>query len=238
MLKYLRLPFTYDVARMQQEIRTLAEEHWKPHYNVSNYEGGWGALPLYALNGKMDSIYAVHSDGLASTGGKYLPTPLLEHCPYIASILNELEFPKRAVRLLRLESGAIIKEHSDSQLSVEEGDVRLHIPVETNEFVEFYVQDERIIMNEGELWYLNLSLPHRVENRGANDRFHLVIDGVANDWLAQQFARPDVEVRKDAEPVVERYDDETRRLMIQELRTIGTPGALQLVEQLLAEATP
>lgn len=238
MLKYLRLPTKFDAARLQQETRALAEECWKPHYNVTNYEGGWGALPLYSLNGKMDSIYAVHSDGLTASAGNYLPTPLLDHCPYMASIISALEFPKRSVRLLRLQAGSIIKEHSDTQLSFEEGDVRLHIPVETNEFVEFYVQGERIMMNEGELWYLNLSLPHRVENRGANDRIHLVIDGVANDWLGQQFARPDIEVRKDAEEVVERYDDETRRRIIEELRRMSAPGASQLIEHLQSETTP
>ena len=36
--------------------------------------------------------------------------------------------------------------------------------------------------------YLNLSRPHAVRNRGTTDRIHLVIDGVVNPWLLDQFA--------------------------------------------------
>jgi hypothetical protein len=38
-------------------------------------------------------------------------------------------------------------------------------------------------MAPGECWYLRLSDPHRVANRGETDRIHLVIDCRANDWL-------------------------------------------------------
>jgi hypothetical protein len=43
-------------------------------------------------------------------------------------------------------------------------------------------------MNEGEGWYLNLSLPHRVENNGTTDRVHLVIDYVVNEWMRSLIA--------------------------------------------------
>ena len=40
--------------------------------------------------------------------------------------------------------------------------------------MEFYVDDRRVIMEAGECWYLDLSRPHRVHNRGTTDRIHLV----------------------------------------------------------------
>jgi hypothetical protein len=43
-------------------------------------------------------------------------------------------------------------------------------------------------MHEGECWYLDLSLPHWVENRGARDRVHLVIDCEVNEWLLELLA--------------------------------------------------
>lgn len=228
MLKYLQLPLYFDAAQMQEEAAALAEEYWKLHYNTMNYSGGWSALPLYAMNGSIEAIHAIHN----SNHVEYLPTPLLQRCPYTASVLEQLQFPKQAVRLMRLEAGAIIKEHSDHQLAFEEGEVRLHIPVQTNEFVEFYVQNERIIMGEGELWYLNLSLPHRVSNLGQQDRIHLVIDGVVNDWLREQFARPDLTVRSELQEETPQYDAQTRRLMIQHLRNLGTETAMELIAQL------
>ena len=38
-------------------------------------------------------------------------------------------------------------------------------------------------MKEGECWYLNLSLKHRVNNFGDTSRIHLVIDCKVNDWI-------------------------------------------------------
>jgi hypothetical protein len=38
-------------------------------------------------------------------------------------------------------------------------------------------------MRAGEAWYLRLSDPHAVANRGTSDRVHLVLDLVADDWL-------------------------------------------------------
>jgi hypothetical protein len=38
----------------------------------------------------------------------------------------------RSVRLMRLTPGSIIKEHTDLDLGVESGSVRIHMPVTTN----------------------------------------------------------------------------------------------------------
>jgi hypothetical protein len=38
-------------------------------------------------------------------------------------------------------------------------------------------------MSPGELWYLNVSQPHRVWNKGPAARTHLVIDCAVNQWL-------------------------------------------------------
>jgi hypothetical protein len=75
-------------------------------------------------------------------------------------------------------------------LGEEGGDVRLHIPVVTNPSVEFYLAGRRVPMQAGECWYLDLSLPHRVQNLGASERVHLVIDCVLNDWLRALICNP------------------------------------------------
>jgi hypothetical protein len=49
--------------------------------------------------------------------------------------------------------------------------------------VEFYLDGELLPMEPGECWYLNLDLPHRVQNLGSSDRLHLVVDCVADEWL-------------------------------------------------------
>ena len=113
-------------------------------------------------------------------------TELMSSCPRIAAELRRFECPLGAVRLLRLAAGSVIREHCDDNLRLEDGEARLHVPLTTNDDVEFYVDNVRVIMEPGECWYLNLSLPHRVQNRGSLDRIHLVIDCGVNDWLIAQ----------------------------------------------------
>jgi len=103
-------------------------------------------------------------------------------------VLALLHCPLTAVRLLRLKAGSSIREHSDYRLGYEDGEVRLHIPVVTNPDVNFFLAGQRLSMQEGECWYLNVNLPHRVDNQSTTDRIHLVIDCVVNDWLAEFFS--------------------------------------------------
>src|SRR5262249_11699756 len=57
----------------------------------------------------------------------------------------------------------------------------------TDADVAFFVDGGRVPMEAGECWYLNVNLPHRVDNRSQTDRIHLVIDCVVDDWLAGYF---------------------------------------------------
>ena len=85
---------------------------------------------------------------------------------------------------MRLEPGGDLKEHSDPQLDLQfRNQVRLHVPVFTNDSVDFLLNGTRVPLRSGELWYLRLSDPHSVENHGEVDRVHLVIDATVNPWL-------------------------------------------------------
>jgi mannose-6-phosphate isomerase-like protein (cupin superfamily) len=121
-------------------------------------------------------------------------------------VLATFKTPLHAVRLMRLTAGSAIKEHSDHDLSFEDGTVRFHIPVVTNPYVEFYLNGERVVLEAGSCWYLRLADPHRVVNGGSTDRVHMVIDAEANDWVGsvlQQAARGAMRRREDAAAVGE-----------------------------------
>jgi hypothetical protein len=53
--------------------------------------------------------------------------------------------------------------------------------------VAFYLNGSRVIMTAGSCWYLRLSDPHQVANRGKTERVHLVIDLKVNGWLVKLF---------------------------------------------------
>ena len=115
--------------------------------------------------------------------------PLLGRCPYYQEILAQFDCELEAVRLMRLGAGSVIKEHQDLDLSVEDGVVRLHVPIVTDDDVDFRLNGRAIRMRAGECWYLRLSDPHSVTNRSMTDRVHLVIDARVNDWLRALLAR-------------------------------------------------
>jgi hypothetical protein len=75
---------------------------------------------------------------------------------------------------MRLARGSIIKEHRDHDLAFEHGTVRIHVPVTTNDGVDFRLNGVRCVMLAGSAWYLRLADPHSVADRGETDRVHLV----------------------------------------------------------------
>lgn len=161
---------------------TFSDDDWRPHYNVMDYEGSWDVLTLRSPGGQADSIFA---DPIGK--GEFADTLYMDKLPAVKQLIAGLHCPLMSVRLLNLKAGAVIKEHRDIELSYEKGEARLHFPVITNNRVEFYVNDVQINMQPGECWYINANLPHRVANYGTEDRIHLVVDCVVNDWLKTIF---------------------------------------------------
>ena len=182
----LRLPFAFDPDRLERDLRSLASVDWIAHFVPQNYEGDWSVIPLRGKAGAKHPIMMISSD---PTWQDYEDTPMLAACPYFREVLDAFEAPLRAVRLMRLTPGSVIKEHTDLELSFEEGTVRIHVPVVTNPDVEFHLNRQRVILEAGSAWYLRLSDPHSVANRGTSDRVHMVIDAQVNDCVRHVLER-------------------------------------------------
>lgn len=182
----LRLPLDFDPARLAADMAAISASAWIAHFVTQNYEGDWSVIPLRGPAGARHPVQMIHSDPACTA---FADTPLLAAAPYLQEVLASLACPLLAVRLMRLAPGSTIKEHRDHDLAFEEGTVRIHIPVVTNEGVDFRVNGTRCVMEAGSAWYLRLSDPHRVVNRGNSDRVHLVIDASVNDWVRALFER-------------------------------------------------
>ncbi len=174
----LKLSLRFDPARLRNDLEALSCSDWIAHFVRENYEGDWSILPLRGPRGAEHPILMAYSDPGCSD---FQDTHFLSACSYLPEVLASFPFELHAVRLMSLSPGSRIKEHRDHDLSVEDGAIRLHVPVITNESVEFYLNHERLIMVAGECWYLRLSEPHSVFNGGREDRVHLVIDAPAGD---------------------------------------------------------
>jgi hypothetical protein len=185
--RFVRLPLAFDAAALLAEVAALAGDAWVAHFNAGYHNGGWSGVALRAAHGDSGRLFV---DAAATEDVQ--DTALLAVCPGLRAALTSFACPLRAARLLRLAPGGTIDLHHDPDLRFDAGEARLHIALATNDAVEFYVDGERVIMAPGECWYLDLSQPHRVANRGTTDRIHLVVDAIVNDWLVAQIAAGDV----------------------------------------------
>jgi hypothetical protein len=176
----LRLPLSFDPARLAGDLQALSSVAWISHFVSQNYDGDWSVIPLRGKAGATHPIMMIYSDPSCR---EFEDTPMLAACPYYRQVLASFAAPLQAVRLMRLAPGSVIKEHADNDLSVEGGTVRFHIPVITNPYVEFYLNRERVVLEAGSCWYLRLADPHSVVNGGDTDRVHMVIDATVNDWV-------------------------------------------------------
>ena len=181
----LRLPFTFDPDLLARDLERLSAVGWTRHFVRQNYDGDWSVIPLRGKAGATHPVMMIYSD---PTCRDFADTPMLAACPYFQQVLATFAAPLQAVRLMRLTVGSVIKEHSDHDLSFEEGTVRIHVPVVTNPDVEFYLNRRRVVLDAGSSWYLRLSDPHSVVNRGTADRVHMVIDAEVNDWVRDVLA--------------------------------------------------
>jgi Aspartyl/Asparaginyl beta-hydroxylase/Nif11 domain len=183
MISSFKLPFNFDPEDLKSDLQHIAPEDWTRHFNAQYYEGEWTGVSLRSVGGLVKQIYP---DPRAKT--PFADTPLLARCPNVRALLASFQCPLLAVRFLRLGVAARIREHRDFDLGYEEGQLRLHVPIVTNPDVDFFLDAHRVEMKEGECWYLDLSLPHWVENHGSTARIHLVIDCELNEWLRQILA--------------------------------------------------
>ena len=184
MLSALRLPLTFDVAGLQADLEGLAADDWVPHFNTSTYEGDWSGVALRSVGGVAKQLYP---DPTAQAA--FADTSYLDRCPAARAALSTFRCPLLSARFLRLARGATIREHRDLDLGYDDGEIRVHVPVQTNPAVEFLLEGRPIEMREGEAWYLDLNLKHAVANRGESDRIHLVVDCVVDGWVRSLLER-------------------------------------------------
>lgn len=217
----MRLPLTFDTERLAQDLALCVESEWPSHFNTQDYSGTWTSIALYSATGNENDIATYPTE-------HFQPTPLMERCPYFREIVDSFQCEKGSVRLLNLAPGSQIHEHRDRKLAYEYGLMRLHIPVQTSEGVDFIVGGDKVEMKGGELWYANFDLPHSVHNRGEKARVHLVIDLRRNEWSDELFRSAGYDFEEEKRCL--QPDPETQRLIMEQLALMDTDASRQLLK--------
>lgn len=175
---YIQLPFNFHPQLLQEDLKRIHPTDWKEiPTNYANKEAMWG-IDLFVP----DLEKLIPGESIV-----FKASPVLERCAYFQQVLEQFascEILKARLNLLKAGEGNF--PHMDPY-GYGTGQVRLHIPIVTNPKFVFYVDGEGVFLPEGECWYINTRLQHHVENNGSEDRVHLVVDCLVDEWLEGVF---------------------------------------------------
>jgi hypothetical protein len=174
---FSRLPVAVDLPLLLQALAAIDEDAWHAHFNSAYYAGDWSGVALISAQDALTEL----SPG---RGEPLLRAPWLRDVRWQQG-LHGLPLEIVSARLLRLGPGGQIHQHRDYDLGGPDADLRLHIPLLSPPHVDFMLDGQRMPMAAGECWFLDLSRPHRVDNRDTRARVHLVLDCRPGAWLEQ-----------------------------------------------------
>lgn len=221
---FLELPFSFDIEKLKADLQTVSKTDWVDHPNTNAYDGEWSVVSLTSIDGDIKSIVAFENQ-------EYQETSLMKRTQYIKEVLESFHTKIEAVRFMKLGVHSTIKEHCDKGSSFEEGYARLHIPITSNDEVEFILSGKNYKMELGKCYYIDAHNSHSVINKGDSDRVHLLIDCHVNEWLKSIFLKGGFK-----EPVYKYGDksitDKNVDDIIASFREMGTDTALEMAETL------
>ena len=157
------------------EIKNLISNKSFNNQFGSYHDGGWKAIGLITSGGDENEDREI-------PGVEFKKTNLLKSMPNLNKFIDELNMKKKRVRIMKLEKKKKIFYHFDRTDSYDYDSLRLHIPIITNEKVFIQICNKKFHWKENEIWYGDFSFPHKVENNGNEDRYHLIIDCFKNEF--------------------------------------------------------
>ena len=166
----IQLDRQYDVERLRDEVSAIVSSLMQQFYVY------YSAVPLAA---NVENPLTHDWTGEA----------MLKGCSYLQEIFAEFETEITSIRLMRLEEGAEVKEHTDPTLDAAHREiVRLTLPIFSDDSVTFLLNGAEVPMKPGELWYMKLSDPHSVQNNSSKERINMSIDVTWNEWVEKWLA--------------------------------------------------
>lgn len=225
--KYCKLPISFDIGRLTDDLKKIKETDWLDHVNTSAYDNAWRCVPLRSVDGKSDHI-------LSLSDKHYKDTTILKRCPYFQEVIDSFKCEKTSVRLMALGAGSQIKMHTDKGTSFEDGIARLHIPIVTTPDICFTIEDEEIHFSAGNTWYLNADCLHGVNNASQKPRIHLMLDCIVNPWLEKVFMDAGFIADAPTKYGDASINDKNVGAIISSLISMNNDSAKQMAERLIA----
>jgi hypothetical protein len=168
----------YDVSSFLEKINLFSEEDWKliEEKKTLFAQEECDSIVLFNLPDYQNKVF---SKLIIGSWLSIFDKEIKDICEIISTVYPNGE-PKRII-LNNLPSGKFIPEHPDGNYHLETCR-RIHLPIITNDKVNFNIEKEKIPMSVGNIIEINNNILHSVQNNSHEDRIHLLIDwGIRND---------------------------------------------------------
>jgi hypothetical protein len=172
---FLKLPIRFDPDALADEVRDLPPEAWTPH-------------PTAYVGNEAVRLITPHGEPTDDIVGPMAPTEWLRRCPYIQRAMAAIGAVWGRSRLMGLAAGSEVPSHIDINYYWRTH-LRIHIPVITNPGVLFTCGDRTVHMAAGDCWIFDSFRWHDVQNKGTEQRIHLVIDTVGGGLLPELMSK-------------------------------------------------
>jgi hypothetical protein len=175
----------YEVSDIQERVKSFTEEQWlKESWRRKKFQVHRDTQSIYLIMDE-DGRHTNPTEHPALAENQDILQPLLDYVrrqfgqTIDSPELNENDSPGYFVRMLfvKLLPGGSIPLHHDTGRSMRTSH-RIHLPLVTNDGVEFTVGDKTRYLLPGELWEINNRHRHTVTNNGTEGRVHMIMDFV------------------------------------------------------------
>jgi hypothetical protein len=165
---------TADIARLREAVLAIPEAVWDAEDQDKPNRFG-------ALDATRHIIFRFVSNFLDWRDSYDRPLwaewrPLVE--PVLTAATAEYGYARGAfprMMLARMAPGGVIHPHRDENPAAK-WPHKIHVPIQTNDDVTFYVDGVGYYFGEGEAVEVNNMGVHAVKNLGATDRIHLIFE--------------------------------------------------------------
>ena len=171
---YLLIHRDFDVEPIRKKIEQIPDDKWLESKREQRFD-------IHSDTQSLDLIHFFRDENTKPDYRELYFELQEELRPIVDRIAGFYQNNGFLVRMLltKMPPGSAIPEHVDSGPALMNCH-RVHIPITTNDNVLFIVGGEEKTMRVGEFWEINNAFDHSVENKGNEDRIHLIVDWMPN----------------------------------------------------------
>ena len=178
-VNFLKICENQDVSELKAKVAQLTENDWAQSDRHTQFD----------IHKETQSIQLLGDDMSHTPPQKtrYFDLLAADIAPIIERLKGHFGREGVFIRVLiaRLSAQSEIKPHVDKGYSLINCN-RIHIPLFTNDQVQFSVGGESRTLNEGEVWEINNADVHAVTNASDYPRVHLIIDWTPRETLLKE----------------------------------------------------